>query len=176
MPITAQRPRGNVQFLPPRDKSLQAAKHPKSAMARDQEQLAGRINPMKSIKSRLYVMLHTRLMLWPTLYNGCVPPRRNDLHDLMCARWISGKKRPHCRRSERRVRHPKPAVHSFHPTAKPGPSAEEVIREIKRLFKIEKNPPTVTRAEGRLTRRGGFLKSTASSPTTITAHDGCGSL
>ncbi|HML29306.1 MAG TPA: hypothetical protein PKE16_10780, partial [Hyphomicrobium sp.] len=84
--------------------------------------------------------------------------------------------RPHCRRSERRVRHPKPAVHSFHPTAKPGPSAEEVIREIKRLFKIEKNPPTVTRAEGRLTRRGGFLKSTASSPTTITAHDGCGSL
>lgn len=46
----------------------------------------------------------------------------------------------------------------------------------KRLLKIEKNPPTVTRAEGRLTRRGGFLKSTASSPTTITAHNGCGSL
>nr|WP_194300149.1 MULTISPECIES: hypothetical protein [Acetobacter] len=68
-----------------------------------------------------------------------------------------------------------PFIH-FHPTAKSGPSAEEVIREIKRLFKIEKNPPTVTRAEGRLTRRGGFLKSTASSPTTITAHNGCGSL
>ncbi|NMG42034.1 hypothetical protein GRZ55_22700 [Chelativorans sp. ZYF759] len=66
-----------------------------------------------------------------------------------------------------------PFIH-FHPTAKSGPSAEEVIREIKRLFKIEKNPPTVTRAEGRLTRRGGFLKST--SPTTITAHNGCGSL
>ena len=68
-----------------------------------------------------------------------------------------------------------PFIH-FHPTAKSGTSAEEVIREIKRLFKIEKNPPTVTRAEGRLTRRGGFLKSTASSPTTITAHNGCGSL
>lgn len=68
-----------------------------------------------------------------------------------------------------------PFIH-FHPTAKSGPSAEEVIREINRLFKIEKNPPTVTRAEGRLTRRGGFLKSTASSPTTITAHNGRGSL
>ncbi|MFW6681122.1 hypothetical protein [Komagataeibacter intermedius] len=45
-----------------------------------------------------------------------------------------------------------PFIH-FHPTAKSGPSAEEVIREIKRLFKIEKNPPTVTRAEGRLTRK-----------------------
>ncbi|MCP9630820.1 hypothetical protein NML43_27340 [Rhodopseudomonas palustris] len=68
-----------------------------------------------------------------------------------------------------------PFIH-FHPTAKSGTSAEEVIREIKRLLKIEKNPPTVTRAEGRLTLRGGFLKSTASSPTIITAHNGCGSL
>jgi hypothetical protein len=68
-----------------------------------------------------------------------------------------------------------PFIH-FHRTAKSGPSAEEGIREIKRLFKIEKNPPTVTRAEGRLTRRGGFSKSTASSPTTITAHNGRGSL
>lgn len=33
-----------------------------------------------------------------------------------------------------------PFIH-FHPTAKLGPSAEEVIREIKRLFKIEKNNP-----------------------------------
>lgn len=87
-----------------------------------------------------------------------------------------GSCRPHCRRSERRVRRPKPAVHSLPPDGKSGTSAEEVIREIKRLLKIEKNPPTVTRAEGRLTRRGGFLKSTASSPTTITAHNGCGSL
>lgn len=68
-----------------------------------------------------------------------------------------------------------PFIH-FHPTAKSGPSVEQVIREIKRLFKIEKNPPTVTRAEGRLTRRGGFLQSTASSPTTITAQNERGSL
>ncbi|WP_210204446.1 hypothetical protein [Devosia submarina] len=69
----------------------------------------------------------------------------------------------------------RPFIH-FHPTAKSGPSAEGVIREFKRLFKIEKNSPTVTRAEGRLTGSGGFLKSTASSPTTITAHNGFGLL
>ena len=40
-------------------------------MAGDAKQISGPINTMKSSKSRPYVMLYARLMLWPTLCNGC---------------------------------------------------------------------------------------------------------
>lgn len=51
----------------------------------------------------------------------------------------------------------------------------EAIREIKRLFKIERTYPLLRAPKvGHRTRRGYFLKSTASSPTIITAHNGSG--